>query len=263
MPTKKTLYILIACIISLVSIFISKNISEKTISLIALETGTSSKELSNTDEISFVTGQTNIQKTNILGSEGNLTESFAQGVFSKYYTNTGDTGLNQTDSLSLINDAVTAYSSVSLDNAPKYSIQDLKIVATNDSNIRNFSNSFAVKEESCLKNIQITAKKTEDPIQTGDLYKNCANTLLTIPIVQEINSNYLDLVNNYYLTGEKIFSLEASKSDPLKAIITMKEIGELDTQKKTYYQNISSFIKRSGIIFSNEEPGKIWLGTIQ
>lgn len=63
--------------------------------------------------------------------------------------------------------------------------------------------------------------------------------------------------------GEKIYSLEAAKADPLKALVIMKEIGVLENNRVVLYTNISFLIKKSGIIFSNEEPGKAWVGGAQ
>jgi hypothetical protein len=266
-PTKKTLYILIACILFLAMLVIAKNQTDKSFGPLALDTSSNnSEDIVNTEDYNYVTGQTDnseSQITDLSGAEGNLTESFSKSLFAKYYSGAESGGLSDTDSQALINEAVSAYASISLGTAPEYTLSDLKIVKSTETNLRNFANTFVTKEASCLSTMQKVAQATEDPIQTGSLYKKCASDFIAIPIIQEINANYLGLVNNYYLMGEKIISLEGAKSDPLKAIVIMREIGELDNQKITYYQNISNLIIKSGIIFNNAEPGKAWVGGTQ
>jgi hypothetical protein len=266
-PTKKTFYILIACILFLTMLIVAKNQTDKKFGPLALDTiSNNSEDIVNTDDYNFVTGQTNnsISQTNDLSSvEGNLTESFSKNLFAKYYSGSDGAGLSETDSQALIDEAVGAYASIGLGEAPQYTLSDLKIVKSTEANLKNFANTFALKEDACLTNMRNVASGTEDPVQTGSLYKKCATDFVTIPIVQEINEDYLNLVNNYYLIGEKIIALETAKTDPLKAIVLMREIGELDIQKTTYYQNISNLIINSGIIFNNTEPGKIWVGGTQ
>ncbi len=262
-PSKKTFYILIACILFVITLAIAKSQTSKNFGPIALETSSNdSEEIANTDDYNNeVVNPTNVntQTKTFTEADGNLTESFSKGLFSKYYSGTESTGLSDIDSQALVNEAVGAYSSIGLGNAPQYIISDLKIVKSNEANIRNFANTFVKDEEACLAKIKIVAQTTEDPIEIGSLYKKCAENFITIPIIQEMNEYYLNLVNNYYLIGEKMASLEAAKSDPLKALVLFKEIGVLNTAKVPYYKNISNIIKNSGIIFSNTEPGKPWL----
>ncbi|MEI7513067.1 MAG: hypothetical protein WCJ74_00400 [bacterium] len=263
-PTKKTLYILIACILFLAMLVIAKNQTDKNFGPISLETSSNNdEEIINTEDYNFVTGETDNSETQInnpIEANENLTESFSKNLFAKYYSGAGDVGLTDTDSQAFVDEAVSAYASISLGNAPQYVLSDLKIVKSTEANLRNFANTFAVKEASCLENIKRVAIGTEDPVQTGSLYKKCATDFVEIPIIQAMNEYYLNLVNVYYSMGEKIISLEEAKSDPLKALVLMKEISDLDNQKITYYQNISNLIINSGIIFNNEEPGKAWVG---
>ena len=263
-PTKKTLYILIACILSLTAITIAKTQTDKLSGLVTLETS-SSTPVENTDQNleDLVTPSDN--QTNGIANvtDENLTESFSKSFFAKYYNTNDGSGLADTDSQALINEAVDAFKTVDLGSSAHYSFQDLKIAKTNDQNLRNFANNFATIEKACLAQVQSVAQSTEDPIRTGNLYKKCAEDLVKIPIVQEINQNYLNLLNTFYLMGEKIYSLEAAKSDPLKALIIIKELGTLDDDRTVIYQNISNLIIKSGIIFTNEEPGRAWVGGAQ
>jgi len=263
-PTKKTLYILISCILFLLMIIVAKNQTVKTTNLLSLETSSNEPtETSNESLEGLVTGGNTPQNNRTTIGDENITESFSKSLFAKYYSTGEGAELNNTDSQDLINQAVESFKTVGLENTTHYSFQDLKIVKSNEQNLRDFANTFAVKEEVCLANVRKVAQGTEDPIQTGNLYKKCASDFVAIPITQEINKSYLNLINTYYLMGEKIYSLEAAKSDPLKALIIMKEIGQIDTEKTNEYQNISNLIVKSGIIFSNEEPGKAWVGDTQ
>lgn len=263
-PTKKTLYILIACILSLTAITIAKTQTDKLSGLVALETS-SSTPVVNTDQNleELVTPSNNQTDGSANVTDENLTESFSKSFFAKYYSTNEGAGLTDTDSQALINEAVDAFKTVDLGNSPHYTFQDLKIVKTNEQNLRNFANTFATTEKACLTQVQSVAQSTQDPIQSGNLYKKCAEDFVKIPIVQEINQYYLDLLNTFYLIGEKIYSLEAAKSDPLKALVIIKELGVLDDDRTVIYQNISNLIIKSGIIFSNEEPGKVWVGGVQ
>jgi hypothetical protein len=263
-PTKKTLYILIACILAVSSIYIAKNQTTKTFGLVNLETssGTSTKNLSQNNETS-TNSNVEAQTTNTTAGNENLTESFSKSLFAKYYTANGNTGINEADSQSLINEAVEAYKSLDLGNTAHYALGDLKILSSTDENLRNFINSFVTKEETCIYNVKNTAKTTEDPIKTGNLYKKCADELSKIPITQELNMPYLSLLNAHYLMGEKIYALEEAKADPLKALAIIKQISEIEQEKTALYQNISDFIKKSGIIFTTEEAGSKLVEAIQ
>jgi len=263
-PTKKTLYILIACILSLVIISIAKNQTTQKYGLIALETSSSTSEmLTNQADVDLVTPSNNPSSENIIAEDENLTDSFSKSLFAKYYSTGDGSGLNEADGQDLVNQAVDAFKIVSLGNTAHFGYQDLKIVKSTDQNLRAFANNFAIKEEACLASVRKVAQGTQDPLQTGSLYKKCANDFVKISITQEINQSYLNLLNEYYLMGEKISSLEPAKADPLRALVIMKEIGSLDSERMVSYQNISNIIRKSGIIFSNEEPGKAWVGNVQ
>lgn len=264
-PTKKTVYILIACIFSLAIISFVKDQTTKNQNLLTLETssGTSAENIDSNQEDSSVIPSADNSGGKILVGDENLTENFSKEFFSKYYTTNGGAGLTAEDSQALTNQAVEAYKAISIENKAHFSLQDIKVVKSTDQNLKSFANTFASKEQVCITNIQKVAQATEDPIQTGNLYKKCANEFVKIPITQEINENYLNILNNLYLTGEKVYSLEAAKADPLRALVIMKEIGTLETERETLYKNISSLIIKSGIIFSNEEPGRVWLGNTQ
>ncbi len=265
-PTKKTLYILIACILFLSLISFAKIQTEKNKAPLALETSSGDSSQENSQNLEELFGDNNTETgggTLVASTEENLTESFSKSFFAKYYTINDGGEISDTDGQALVDEATNAFKTLNLGNVTHYSFQDLKIVKSNEQNLRNFANTYVTKENTCLTNIQKVAKETQDPIQTGTLYKKCAETLIQIPITQEINEEYLNLINTYYLIGEKTYSLEGAKSDPLKALLLMKEIGNLDDQKNISYQKISSLIQKSGIIFSNDEPGRAWVGSVQ
>jgi hypothetical protein len=266
-PTKKSLYILIACILFLTSIVVVKNQTTETPGLVALETSSSTiSENLSADELDFISGQANNDRpvlTDYTEGGANLTEDFSKGLFAKYYTTNSGEELSADDSQALVNQALESYKSIDLGSAPSFAFQDLKIVKSNEQNLRDFANTFATKEEICVGDLQKIAKTTEDPVKTGNQYKKCANEFIQIPITQEINQAYLTLVNSYYLIGEKIYALGDAKADPLKALILMRDVGTLNEEKLASYQKISDFLKKSGIIFGKDEPGGAWVGKAQ
>jgi len=259
-PTRKTFYILLACIISLTAITYAKNLTTKDSSLLSLESSAGTNNIDFAD-LNSATNQLLNTPSDENFSGQNLTDDFSKSFFAKYYNN-GDL-LSDESAQSLISEATNAFRAVSLGDSQHYSFQNLKIVKSDEQNLKYFANTFITKESQCLDEIRKIAKTTEDPIKTGNLYKKCADMFIQIPTTQELNENYLNLVNLYYLIGVKIYSLEEAKVDPLKALVIMKEIGDLNSRKNVLYQNISNIIRKSGIIFSNEEPGNSWLRNIQ
>ena len=259
-PTKKTFYILLACIISLTAISFAKNLAPKNTNLLSLDTSSSTGTF---DEAYLNSATEQLQEQTPLDNFAgqNLTDDFSKSFFAKYYNN-GE-ALDNEATQNLISEATNAFKTVNLGDTEHYSFQNLKIMKDDEQNLRTFANTFITKEAQCLDEVKNVAKSTEDPIKTGNLYKKCAETFMQIGVTTELSVNYLDLVNLYYLIGVKIYSLEAAKVDPLKALVIMKEIGSLDTSKNVLYQNISNIIKKSGIIFTNEEPGKAWLSNTQ
>jgi hypothetical protein len=265
-PTKKTLYILIACVLSLTAIIIAKGQTASISKLIALDTSTN-ESINITDDSNSQldeTAKTQEVSTDYVTDGGaNLTEDFSKGLFAKYYTANNGSELSSEDSQALVDQALESYRSINLGNTSFFALQDLKIVKSSDQNLRDFSNVFATKEETCIGELQKVAKTTEDPLKTGTLYKKCAVELSQIPITQEMNEAYLTILNSYYKMGEKLISLDSSKADPLKALVLIKDFSTIDNERVDAYKNISDLIKKSGIIFNNNEPGSAWVGDAQ
>lgn len=265
-PTKKSMYILIACILFLIIIFVAKSQTTKMSGLLNLETSSSTdSENINTEDWNFITGQTNdtAQASSSISGGETMTENFSRSLFAKYISTNEGAELTAEDSQALINEAVNSYATVGLGNTSHFTYQDLIIVKSTEANLRYFANTFVTKEDVCMNDIKRVAESTEDPAKTGAQHIKCANDFVKIPITQEISERYLNLINAFYSSGQKIASLEGAKDDPLKALVIIKEIGTLDQEKVVSYQSISSLIKKSGIIFSNTEPGKAWLGSAQ
>ena len=260
-PTKKTLYILIACVLSLILVVVAKNQTTKNNAPLSLNTSTgTSSENTNDTNLDYTPGQSETSTSTQIDPNENITENFSKGLMAKYMsTNNGDS-LSTIDTQDLVNQAVSEYNSIDLGNTPHYAFSDLKIVRTNEQNIRNFANTFANVESECLANVRRVATTTEDPIKSGQLYEKCAEEFVKIPIVQEMNSSYLNLINAYYLIGEKTILLKDGDRDPLKALAIIKVMGPINDIKVSAYQDISTFIIGSGIIFSNTEPGRAWVG---
>lgn len=254
MPSKKILYVLIACIISISVIYITKRYTTPP-KQISLET--SADKQAYEDQADIYSDQ-NIPIDSPLENQ-NLTQSFAKSFFIKYMANNENDLLDDESNQNLIDQAVESYGGLKLTNDNHYSFQDLKITSGSKEDIRSFANSFAAKQESCMTKTKELAEKSRDGETTGEMFKKCADEFAKIGIPEAMNMDYLDLLNIHYSMGEKLILIQNSLNDPLKILILIKDINELNTLKEKTYLRIFNFIKSSGIIFSESEPGKVWV----
>jgi hypothetical protein len=200
-PTKKTLYILIACILFLIIIFVAKNQTTKTPNLINLETNTdTATEKVNSEDWDFITGQESetAQGSSSISNNETMTENFSKSLFAKYISTNQGAELSNEDSQALISEAVNSYSTVDLGNSSHFTYQDLSIVKSTEVNLRFFANTLITKESICIANIKKVAESTEDPIKTGAQHIKCAEDFVKIPITQELAERYLNLINAFY-----------------------------------------------------------------
>jgi hypothetical protein len=258
-PTKKSLYILIACVLSLTVISFAKNKTDKPFGLLAVDKSATSSPKTITNEYFDFMAVTPGQ--GLITSNDNITENFSRELFSKFSAINNGNDVTQVEADNLVNEAITAYKDASLGKIAHFKYSDVIIAKSNNENLKSFANSFASRDKICTAEIKKIAESTKDPLQTGNLYKSCAEEYAKIPVVVEISQAYLSLLNTNYSLGEKITELKDGDSDPIKALVVVKEMSAIDSERTASYKYISNFIKSSGIIFSNTDDGKLWLGT--
>jgi len=272
-PSKKIIYILIASIISVSLLYIAHTVSTKnnlvTLSVVEQEaTDTANANVSNADEIALNKILNPAQVDNNVSTTSNktttkpltLTETFSQDFLVKSVEaqNSGLTDESSTDSLS--NSILDQYSA----SIYKKDHFDVSSVVTSSSldqdKIRQYANSFLTVEEDGQRAANALAKDNEESlVPMGESYKELALKLGNLVVPDILTNTHLAIMNNYFSLGEILIEIPKAKDDPLKKLLLMQKFSDNQTEREGLYGNIASFIKKSGIIFDDTEPGHYWL----
>ena len=267
-PSKKIIYLLIACVISISLIYIAQKTSSTHSEQIAVE---ATSTISETDpaetEWNKELEQLNKNQNNSTSSfkiststSSTLTDTFAKDLFSRYLQNqtdgVTDDQTNQTLSESILND----YSN-SLDLKDHFTSSDIMTSSTLDQDkIREYANSFLTVEDQGLRAANALAKDDEASlVPMGKQYKQLSADLGNLIVPDALSDTHLAIMNNYYQLGEILAQIPKVNNDPVKKLLLMQKITDSQNGRAQLYQNIAAFVKNSGIIFSNEEPGAYWV----
>ena len=268
-PSKKIIYLLIACVISISLIYIAQKTSSTHHEQIAVEaTSTTSETDPAETEWNKELEQLNKNQDNSTSSSfkiststsSTLTDTFAKDLFSRYLQHqtdgVTDNQTNQTLSESILND----YSN-SLDLKDHFTSSDIITSSTLDQDkIREYANGFLTVEDRGLRAADALAKDDEASlVPVGKQYKQLATDLGNLIVPDAISDTHISIMNNYYRLGEVLAQIPKVSNDPVKKLLLMQKITDSQNERVQLYQNIEAFIKNSGIIFSNEEPGAYWV----
>ncbi len=271
-PSKKIIYILVSCIISVSLIYFAQKSYQKSEQLISPEVVENNtiknedtygseleKEIQNSTEKN---GSTSTPKDTTSQKPQTLTENFTQDFFSKYLQAQSGGSVDPQTKDALIASMLDKYSNpITIENH-----FDIKNITTSSSldqdKTRQYGNSFITIEDEGVSNANKTSQNSDDPknlAATGAQYKKLANDLSKIVTPEAIREQQLAIINNYYRLGEVLEQMSTTTSgDPVKFLFLMKEVEKSQTDKDLIYQDITTFIKNSGIIFTDNEPGSYW-----
>ena len=273
-PSKKIIFLLIACIFSVSLLFFANKITQKNnpVDLAIIEaTGTQadssdgSDTSTNSDELIQKINELNASTT-ATGKTGSstLTDTFAKDLFSQYLqTQSGGATDDQTNQV--LSDSILNKYSDALNTQDYFDSSDIKTSSSLDNEkIKQYANDFLTIEDRGVREANALSKDDEiSMIPMGKRYQQLASDLGNLTVPEALEETHLAIMNSYYHLGEMLVQIPTTNKDPFKKLLLLQKIPENQTERQQFYQNIESFIKNSGIIFSNDEPGRYWLVSAQ
>lgn len=272
LPSKNIVFLFIACTLSISLIIWAKQSApiNKQINLEAVTaTSTDDTTYLNPEEKSALGlgDQTpfTIKTTSTSTSKepNTLTNSFSKDVFSKYLQAQSGGAVDSQTKDALVNSTISKYSSVQL-IPDKYTKTDLQTSSSLDNEkTKQYANLFISTEDEGLRVVEALSQNVGDDTSNIPLiaasYKNLAKNLSNLFVPEALAEVHLGIINNYYRLGESLLELQTSQNDPAKLLLLLKDQQSSQDERVMYYSQIATFIKNSGIIFGNSEPGRFWL----
>lgn len=269
-PSKKVIYVLIACIISISLVFFAKDKTPIN-KLVSLDTTTASSTedaselntyLSSIPDTSSST--VTIATTSKLTPEPKtLTNTFVKDFFGKYLTTQSGGAIDDQSKESLVTSIVDQYSASTVIPDHFTEVNITTVSSLDNDKIREYANSFVTIEEQGIREAENFSKLADQNIKNltyaGSRYKKLATDLGTLEVPGVISKTHLALMNNYYRLGDVLGQMESSTEDSIKVLFLIKQIQESQPERELLYTDIATFIKNSGIIFGNDEPGHFFL----
>ena len=272
-PSRKVVYLMISCIIFLTLIyFAQKSTQTKIINIVSPEvvTSTSTDDETSLDSNTQTSDNSADQNTNVVSNNTawtptpsqSLTADFSKNFFAKYsQVQSGGAVDSQTQS-DLISSVINQYSD-SVQFPDHFVAKDIITTSTLDKDsIRQYGNTFIEIENNGVRDAQAVTKtsdETNNLTAVGNSYKTLANKLAQIQVPDALVDIHLKIINNYYRLGEELENIPTSVNDPVKIVFLVKAIPESQPERNQLYLAISSFMKKNGIIFDENEPGAYWL----
>jgi len=271
MPSKRIIYLLSLCIVLValiisVSIFVesrpetvetglsanSNNIS------VSRSINTSSEQDSNNNQIPdwLETIDTESVESEYVPGEvdmNSLSSQLAKTIFSNYTEakNTGE--IDDTAKTQIIEDALSQVS-YNPNLTGIYTAENIVKVEENDENIRKYANDFIniLLDESQ----KYTASQDNDNLdRTSNTYKNIVMRMSTLPTPNGLTSTQADIANTYYVMSNLFVDIGKYKNDPVQSLLSYRTLQQVGLKQLEILGKIKIFIKQSGIIFNENEPG--------
>ena len=264
LPSRKTLFIFVACIFSVVLIFVVKSKMDNTPKPLFLDTALNNDapEPNNLlDWSNSFTGTTTHGVATTSLAKTTVTDTFSKELFSTYVATQKDGELDPATKDAVVQALIDKYSNL-LQVKDFFDATDIKTVSILDRDkIRYYGNTFLSTEDRGISVAKkLAAVKNVDLSAIGKQYEKIAIDLSVIPVPEPLAETHIGVINNYYRLG-KVFELiqKTSENDPLKMMFLFKFISDSQSERRVLYTNISTFMKKADITFTSEESGAFWL----
>ena len=269
-PSKKIVYLLFSCIISLTLIYFAQKTSIENNKIISPEIVTSTStdqqsediynsklaEISQDQVITPVSSSTTPQKPQT------LTDNLTQNFFGKYLSTQSGGAIDDQSKEALVSSVVDQYANVDL-FPDHFSTKDIITTSSLDKDsIKKYGNSFIKIEDDGVRQAKAISKdsdETKNLKAVGSAYKNLAINLSQLSTPDALAQIHLKIINNYYKLGEELSNIPEAVNDPVKILLIIKLLPESQPERDLLYLSISTFMKNSGILFDETEPGSYWL----
>ncbi len=95
-------------------------------------------------------------------------------------------------------------------------------------------------------------------ILAGKLYEKIVNDLLTLSVPANLVDLHLAILNNYSGSAFGLKMFGQLDNDPVAAIGGLNSYSKNVTVEETMVSNMAKYLRDSGIIFNENEPGYGW-----
>jgi hypothetical protein len=182
----------------------------------------------------------------------NLSTSFSKDFFSKFMALQTSGELTSQSEQDLINQSISDIDPGSL--PPKYTINDVKAVATTNDSLKTYGNQVA----QLVTTFQSSIQNESDNNQALASYADFIDNLKNIPAPTLLAFNHLQILNNFNVSYITLQYLIDYQGDPLKGLSALKTMQTNSDNAVTLYSNIAASMQKNGIIFNQSDPGSIW-----
>lgn len=189
-----------------------------------------------------------------------MTDRLSKSFFNSYIQAQAgkDTGL---DDASLVNNALAT---VDVSKLPreKYAASELKVIAGNTSDeLKAYANEFAkIQIEELIKIQQNQDFYKNNLNEIGKVYALIGERLVKMQVPVAVAAEHLVIVNAYILMNDDFKLISDQEKDPLKALLGLRQYKEATERQGNMFIKIAAYLKSSGILFDETEPGYFWVG---
>jgi hypothetical protein len=192
-------------------------------------------------------------------SEDSVSDRLTKTIFTGYqYAQQAD-GVTD-DSVSQVNDAV--FSQIKTSDIPQgdFLLSQVRVfVPKTKSELRDYGNSLA---DIIVSNYQLIAdnpdKYLDNLTNLSKIYNKIGSTIILQKSPIAMQTTQLNLANSYNLTGKGMDMVADQNKDPVKAMLGLKTVKELNTYQIEMLINIANYLNNNDIIFTSNEPGFFW-----
>jgi hypothetical protein len=187
-------------------------------------------------------------------SDDSVSDRVSKKLFSGYLYAQQTDGVTD-DSVGQVSDAVL--SQITRDDlpSPTFSPSQIRVfVPSSKLQIINYGNSVA---GIILENFKIIAD-SNDLSETSKIYKKIASSISLIQTPVEMSTNQANLANSFFMLAQGMDMLGLQTSDPVKALLGVKTLKEVNQSQATVLINIGAYFNKNDIIFSSDDAGSFW-----
>ena len=189
----------------------------------------------------------------------NVSDRLTKTIFTGYLYAQQTDGVSD-DSVAQVNDAV--FSQIRSTDLPQgdFLLSQIRVfVPKTKTDLREYGNSLANVIRSNYQLIASDQEKYSNNIKAlSAVYKKIGNEIILQKSPIAMQSTQLNLANSYSLTGKGIDMVADQEKDPVKAMLGLKTVKELNTYQSEMLINMANYLNNNDIIFSSDEPGFFW-----
>lgn len=188
-----------------------------------------------------------------------LSDRISKKVFTGYLVAQQSDGVTD-ESASGVADSVISQINENDLPQPQFLNSQVKVFKPNSKDqIKQYGNSLAKIILATYQTVANNkAKYNSDALALAKLYKNLGNSIMGQSAPIDMVSNHAGLANSYVLTGQGLEMLAAQDTDPVKALLGLKTIKDVDQSQMQVLINISAYFKKNDIIFTSTDSGSFW-----